>query len=162
MGFQKPVPLEARHRGESFRCGVRSLDEWLLKHSLQSHRSGGSRVFVTTETDPDVAGYYALAAGAVMPREASARLARGLTANQPVPVVLLGRLAVDARHHGQRLGRSLLMDAMTRVLRASELIGVRALLVHAIDERTRDWYALTGRYLNHETAEAIGRLHGTL
>ncbi len=144
MGFQRPVPLEARHRTESFQSGVLSLDEWLHKHALQSHRSGGARVFVTTETDPAVAGYYALAAGAVMPREAAARLVRGLAANQPVPVVLLGRLAVDVRHQGQHLGRSLLLDAMTRVLEAGELIGIRALLVHAIDARTREWYAQFG------------------
>jgi GNAT superfamily N-acetyltransferase len=123
---------------------VLSLDKWLRKYALQSHRSGGSRVFVTTQTDPDIVGYYALAAGAVMPRKAPARLVRGLAANQPVPVVLLGRLAVDARHQGQHLGRSLLLDAMTRVLQASELIGIRALLVHAIDERARDWYAQFG------------------
>jgi GNAT superfamily N-acetyltransferase len=144
VGFQRPVALEAWHRVESFQCGVRSLDEWLRKHALQSHRSGGSRVFVTTKTDPDVAGYYALAAGAVMPREATARLVHGLAGNQPVPVVLLGRLAVDARHQGQHLGRSLLLDGMTRVLEAGELIGIRALLVHAIDERAREWYAQFG------------------
>ncbi len=144
MGFHKPVALEAWHRAENFHCGVFSLDEWLRKHSLQSHRSGGSRVFVTTETDPGIAGYYALAAGAVMPREATTRLVRGLAVNQPVPVVLLGRLAVDARHQGQHVGRSLLLDAMTRVLQAGELIGIRALLVHAIDETVREWYAQFG------------------
>ena len=138
--FQRPVALEARHRTESFRCGVLSLDEWLSKHALQSHRSGGSRVFVTTASDSDVVGYYALAAGAVIPSDTSARLARGLATNQPVPVVLLGRLAVDARHQGQHLGRSLLLDAMARVVQAGELIGIRALLVHAIDERARGWY----------------------
>jgi ribosomal protein S18 acetylase RimI-like enzyme len=144
VGFQKPVALEARHRAESFRCGVLSLDEWLRKHALQSHRSGGSRVFVTTETDPDIAGYYALAAGAVMPREASVRTVQGLAANRPVPVVLLGRLAVDARHQGQHLGRSLLLDAMTRVLEAGQLIGIRALVVHALDGRALDWYGQFG------------------
>lgn len=144
MGFQRPVALEASHRVEDFRCGVLSLDEWLGKHALESHRSGGARVFVTTEADPDVAGYYALAAGAVMPRESTARLVRGLAANQPVPVVLLGRLAVDTRHQGKHLGRSLLLDAMTRVLEAGELIGIRALLVHAIDERARTRYAQFG------------------
>jgi hypothetical protein len=92
MGFQRPVPIQARHRTESFQSGVLPLDEWLRKHAPQSHRSGGSRVFITTATDLDVAGYYALAAGAVMPREAMARLVRGLAGNQPVPVVLLGRL----------------------------------------------------------------------
>jgi GNAT superfamily N-acetyltransferase len=144
VGFHRPVALEARHNGESFRCGVLSLDQWLHKHALQSHRSGGSRVFVTTESDPDIAGYYALAAGAVMSRDATARLARGLAAGQPVPVVLLGRLAVDTRHQGQHLGRSLLLDAMTRVLQAGEAIGIRALLVHAIDENARAWYAQFG------------------
>lgn len=144
MSFQKPVALEAWHRAENFQCGVLSLDEWLRKHALQSHRSGGSRVFVTTQTDPDIAGYYALAAGAVMPRDATARLARGMATNLPVPVVLLGRLAVDARHQGQHLGRSLLKDAMMRVLQAGELIGIRALLVHAIDEHAREWYTQFG------------------
>jgi GNAT superfamily N-acetyltransferase len=144
VGFYRPVPLQARHRAGAFSSGVLSLDEWLRRHALQSHRSGGSRVFVTTDTDVDIAGYYALAAGAVMPREAGARLVRGLASNQPVPVVLLARLAVDVRHQGQHLGRSLLLDAMTRVLEAGELIGIRALLVHAIDERAREWYAQFG------------------
>jgi GNAT superfamily N-acetyltransferase len=136
--------LEARHRVEDFGCGVRSLDEWLRKHALQSHRSGGSRVFITTATDLDVVGYYALAAGAVMPGGASERMLRGLATRQPVPVVLLGRLAVDARHQGRHLGRSLLLDAMTRVLEAGDLIGVRALLVHVLDVRAREWYAQFG------------------
>jgi GNAT superfamily N-acetyltransferase len=144
VGFQKPVPLEARHRTEGFQCGVRSLDEWVCQHALQSHRSGGSRVFVTTSTEMDVVGYYALAAGAVMPREAAARLVRGIAANQPVPVVLLGRLAVDVRHQGHQVGRSLLLDAMTRVVQAGKMIGIRALLVHAIDERARAWYMQFG------------------
>ncbi len=144
MGFHRPVAIEAHHSAEYFQCGVRSLDEWLRKHALQSHRSGGSRVFVTTKTYPAVAGYYALAAGAVMPRQATTRTTRGLAANQPVPVVLLGRLAVDARHQGQHLGRSLLFDAMTRVLQAGDLIGIRALLVHAIDNDVRDWYTQFG------------------
>jgi ribosomal protein S18 acetylase RimI-like enzyme len=144
VGFQKPVPLEAGHHTEGFRCGVLSLDEWLHRHALQSHRGGGSRVFVTTETEMDVAGYYALAAGAVMPREATARLVRGMAANQPVPVVLLGRLAVDVRHQGQHVGRSLLLDAMTRVVQAGETIGIRALLVHTVDERARAWYVQFG------------------
>lgn len=144
MGLQEPVALEGWHRTEQFQCGVRSLDDWLRKHAHQSHRSGGSRVFVTTETEPNVVGYYALAVGAVMPRGTPARLVRGLAANQPVPVVLLGRLAVDVRHQGRHLGRSLLLDAMTRVLQAGELIGVRALLVHAIDESACAWYAQFG------------------
>ncbi len=144
MGFHEPVALEARHRAENFDCGALSLDDWLRKHALQSHRSGGSRVFVTTKTDPLIAGYYALAAGAVMPRDATARLVHGLAANQPVPVVLLARLAVDVRHQGQHLGRSLLRDAMTRVVRASDVIGIRAVLVHALDERARAWYSQFG------------------
>jgi GNAT superfamily N-acetyltransferase len=144
VAFARPVALEARHNAENFGCGVQSLDDWLRKHALQSHRSGGSRVFVTTETDPDIAGYYALAAGAVMPSDATARLARGLAGGQPLPVVLLARLAVDARHQGVHVGRSLLLDAMTRVVQAGKPIGIRALLVHAIDENARAWYAQFG------------------
>jgi GNAT superfamily N-acetyltransferase len=144
VGFHKPLALEAWHRAESFQCGALSLDGWLRKHALQSHRSGSSRVFVTTETEPNIVSYYALAAGAVMPRAATARLARGMAANLPVPVVLLGRLAVDTRHQSRHLGRSLLQDAMMRLLRAGELIGIRALLVHAIDEHAREWYAQFG------------------
>jgi ribosomal protein S18 acetylase RimI-like enzyme len=144
VGFHKPVALEARHSAENLHCGVQSLDEWLRKLALQSHRSGGSRVFVTTEADPDIAGYYALAAGAIMPRDASARAVRGLAANQPVPAVLLGRLAVDTRYQRQHVGRSLLLDAMTRVLEAGEMIGIRALLVHAVDAQAKEWYARFG------------------
>jgi GNAT superfamily N-acetyltransferase len=144
VGFRKPIILEAGHRAENLRCGVLSLDEWLRRRALQSHRSGGSRVLVTTETDPDIAGYYALGASAVMPREAAAWTVQGLAANQPVPVVLLGRRAVDARHQGQHLGRSLLADAKRRVLEAGELIGIRALIVHAVDDRARDSYGRFG------------------
>lgn len=144
MGLRKPVPLDSSHAVESFRSGALSLDEWLRRHALQSHRSGGARVFATTEGIREVAGYYALAAGAIMPREAGARAVRGLAANQPIPVVLLARLAVDTRYQGQHVGRSLLLDAMTRVLAAGELIGIRALLVHAIDQQAWDWYARFG------------------
>ena len=98
----------------------------------------------TPAASGEIVGYYALAAGAVMPREAPGRVARGLATNQPVPVILLARLAIDRRCQGRRLGRSLLQDAMTRVLQAGELIGVRALLVHTIDERARAWYAQFG------------------
>lgn len=98
----------------------------------------------TPHDSREIAGYYALAAGAVMPRDAPARVVRGLASNQAVPVVLLARLAVDHRSQGRRLGRSLLQDATTRVLRAGELIGVRALLVHAVNERARAWYAQFG------------------
>lgn len=130
---------------ERFHSGAASLDEWLRRHALQSHRSGPSRVFVTTENGShDVVGYYALAAGAVLPGTVPPRLTRGLATGQPVPVVLLGRLAVDLGHQRRHVGRSLLLDAMTRVLQAGELIGVRALLVHALDERTRDWYSQFG------------------
>jgi predicted N-acetyltransferase YhbS len=79
-----------------------------------------------------------------MSREAAARVVRGLAGNQPVPVVLLGRLAVDVRHQGRHVGRSLLLDAMTRVMEAGDLIGIRALLVHGIDHEAREWYARFG------------------
>lgn len=144
MGFKRPVAMRGEHRAEDFRCGRPSLDEWLRKHAMQSDRSGGARVFVSTREGTEVAGYYALAAGAVMPGDAPARLVRGLAANQAVPVALLARLAVDRRWQGRGLGRSLLLDAMTRVLQAGEMIGIRALLIHAIDEAAGEWYEQFG------------------
>jgi hypothetical protein len=130
VGLQRPVPLAAEHRIESFRSGAAALDRWLRRHALQSQRSGTSRVFVTTDRGLDVFGYYTLSLGAVM----------GPVADPPLPVFLLGRMAVDARRQGRHPRRALLLDAMTRVQRAAQPIGVRGLIVHAIDASAREWY----------------------
>jgi GNAT superfamily N-acetyltransferase len=103
-------------------------------------------VFLTAHSDdPDrVVGYYALAAAQIEAADALPRLLKGQPSERAVPVVLLARLAVDRAHQHQRVGRSLLRDAMLRVVQASEPIGIRALLVHAKHEQARAWYTQYG------------------
>lgn len=143
MGYTRPGPLAARHELGSFACGEPALDQWLARHARSSHASGGARVFVTTHADEParVVGYYALAAAQIEVAEATPRILKG----QPrAPVVLLARLAVDLEHESQRVGRSLLRDAMLRVVEASEPIGIRGLVVHAKHDRARGCYLRFG------------------
>ena len=135
--------LDARHDTSQFDCGNHpSLNEWLRRFALSNQKSDISRTFVV-HRDNVVVGYYSLASGSVRREEATTRVAKGLP-NQPVPVVLLGRLAVDRREHGRGLGKALLKDALLRIEAASQTVAVRAVLVHAIDERAASFYRQYG------------------
>jgi predicted N-acetyltransferase YhbS len=136
-GYPAPRPLVAADDLTKFDCGEASLNEWLRTQALQNAASGASRTFVTTYEN-HVVGYYALAAASVERRNTPGRIRR----NQPemVPVILLARLAVDQTHQGRRLGSHLLRDAILRTLRIADNAGVRALLVHALDQQARDFY----------------------
>jgi GNAT superfamily N-acetyltransferase len=145
VAYAAPRPLERRDALDQFDCGVRSLDQWLREHAVAAHASGSARVFVTThKSSGAVVGYYALAAGGVEPRHATARLAKGQPRHRAIPVVVPARLAVDRGHQGAGLGRSLLRDALIRVLGAAEEIGLRAVVVHAQNEDVRGWYESHG------------------
>lgn len=133
-----PVPLAASHRMDDFACGEASLDDWLKRRALGNQLSGASRTFVVTEADGQVLGYYALAAGAVAHETATSAVRRNMP--DPVPVMVLARLAVDQRAQGRQLGGALLQDAVRRSLAVAENAGVRALLVHALHERARQFY----------------------
>ena len=87
-------------------------------------------------------GYYSLAAGSVLHQIATGAVRRNMP--DPVPVALLGRLAIDSRWQGRGLGQALLRDAILRVVGAAEMIGVRALLVHAISDEARAFYERCG------------------
>ena len=102
---------------------------------------GGARTYVACDRDR-VAGFFSLAASAVERRRVSSRVGRNMP--EPIPVILLGQLAVDAEHQGRRLGSDLLIDATRRALAASDLIGARAIVVQAIDERAKSFYARFG------------------
>ena len=121
-----------------FRCGDESLDEWLRRHALINQSSGSARTFVSC-LDRRVVGYYALASGAVAKAGASARVAKAMP--EPIPVLLLARLAVDQTVQGQGLGWRLLRDAILRTLQVADHVGVRALLAHALDQTAADFYA---------------------
>ena len=114
------------------------LDDWLKRRALANQSSGASRTFVVTDQDGSVCGYYAIAAGAVSHQLATSGVRRKMP--DPVPVMVLARLAVDRRAQGQHLGASLLQDTVNRVVAVSQHAGVRALLVHALHEKARQFY----------------------
>ncbi len=114
------------------------LDEWLKRRALANQSSGASRTFVVADQDGRVCGYYALAAGAVAHQLATSSVRRNMP--DPVPLMVLARLAVDRRTQGQHLGASLLQDAVNRAVAVSQHAGVRALLVHALHERAKQFY----------------------
>lgn len=142
MGFSRPEPLRGKHDLGDFGCGEEALDSWLHRYSRHAEAAGSARVFVTTD-GTTVAGYYALTVGQVEPAAATARLLKGQPAKRSVPVAILARLAVDRRHQGLGVGRSLLQDALLRAATAAESVGIRALVVHAYEE-ARDFYARYG------------------
>lgn len=142
MAYTRPEPLRGKHAIGDFSCGEEALDNWLDRHSRHAEAAGSARVFVTTDGD-SVVGYYALTVGQVEPSVATARLLKGQPANRSVPVAILARLAVDRRHQGVGVGRSLLQDSLLRAATAAESVGIRALVVHAYEE-ARDFYARFG------------------
>jgi GNAT superfamily N-acetyltransferase len=134
--------IQANHNCHSFDSGKSPLDDWLRRYALQSQLSDGARTFVVHEAQA-VKGYYSLASGNVSKRDGPARLGAGL-GNYPIPVIVLARLAVDRSYQRRGVGKALLKDAMLRVIRISENVGVRALIVDAIDEEARLFYASAG------------------
>ena len=116
------------------------LDRWLRAHAGQSQRRDAARTFVTVEPDGTVVGYYTLVAAQVRHETATAPVGRGMSRHYPIPIALLARLAVDRRQQGAGLGAGLLLDALQRVIRASDGIAVRAIVVDAIDDRAASFY----------------------
>lgn len=130
MSYTQPEPLRGKHDLAEFDCSEQSLNTWLHRYARHAEAARSAKVYVTTDGS-DVVGYYALAVGQIEPAKGTARLLKGQPAEQSVPVVILARLAVDARHQGRGLGRSLLQDALLRCVHAAEAVGIRALVVHA-------------------------------
>jgi GNAT superfamily N-acetyltransferase len=137
-----PLPLDASHDLSAFDCGAPALNEYLKKYALQNHQNQSARTYVTTRGDL-VVGYYTLAAGSVRREETPARVAKGL-ARHPVPIILLARLAVDREEQGKGLGAALLKDALLRAAQAADLIGCRAVLVHAKNQAAQAFYRRYG------------------
>ena len=131
--------LTKTHNLSSFDCGTASLNEWLQRFAWQNQQADAARIYVAHRRDNIIAGYHSLTASSVRRDDAPARVAKGL-ANHPIGVALLGRLAVDREQKGKGLGRALLLDALMRTAQAAETIGIRALLVHAIDEDAKRFY----------------------
>lgn len=142
MKLSPPEPLAPSHRLDGFACGERALDEWLQRRARANQVSGASRTFVTCEANAVVA-YYALASSAVtVAAKMRGRFRRNMP--DPMPVVVLARLAVAKSHHGRGIGRALFQDAARRVIHAADTIGIRGLLVHALSEDAAAFYQRLG------------------
>jgi GNAT superfamily N-acetyltransferase len=141
--LRAPEPISDAHDLAGFESGEGSLDDWLRRRALRNEASGGSRTYVVC-TDPGnrVIGYYCLSAGAVAHVDAPGRVRRNTP--DPIPVMVLGRLAVDRSFQGRGLGRSMLRDAILRTLQAASIAGIRAILVHAISAEARQFYERCG------------------
>jgi GNAT superfamily N-acetyltransferase len=136
-----PVPIDSTHCLGNFDCGVPVLNEWLKRRALPNEVSGASRTFVVC-TDRRVIGFYALATGSVRRIEAPGRIRRNMP--EPIPVMVLGRLAVDLRQQGKGVGAGLLKDAILRTITVAKQAGIRALVAHALSEEVRDFYLRHG------------------
>ena len=136
-----PAPIAASHCIAAFDCGVVSLNEWLRRQALKNELAGASRTFVVCD-GTTVVGYYALAVGSVIRQGAPGRIRRGMP--EPIPVMVLARLAVALDWQGKGLGIGLLRDAIFRTMAVSRQAGIRAMLVHAISSEAKEFYQRHG------------------
>ncbi len=141
MTVSAPEPLAIHHDLEAFASGVASLDTWLKRRALKNQLSGASRTFVACEGQRVVA-YYALASSAITVEAASGRLRRNMP--DPIPVVVLARLAVDTAWQGRGLGRAMVRDAALRIIQAADTIGIRGVITHALSGEAKTFYEQVG------------------
>jgi GNAT superfamily N-acetyltransferase len=132
-----PAPLQGGHDLEPFQCGIASLDDWLKKRARANQAAGASRSYVIA-TGNRVIGYYCLSSGGIAAIEAPGKLRRNMP--DPIPMAVLGRLAIDSLWQGQGIGVALLQDAVLRTVQAAQILGIRGLLVHAISESAKAFY----------------------
>lgn len=136
-----PTPIDATLSLTDFDCGVQVLNEWLQQKALPNEASGASRTFMVC-LDRRIIGYYALATGSISRIEAPGRIKRKMP--EPIPVMVLGRLAVDLGWQKKGIGQGLLKDAVLRTLSVAKQAGIRALLVHALSEEAKKFYLRHG------------------
>lgn len=141
MSLSAPDLLMDYHEIEAFASGVESLDKWLKHRAMKNQKTGASRTFVACD-GMRVVAYYALASSAVAVIEASGRFRRNMP--DPVPVVVLGRLAVDRTFQGKGIGRALVRDAGYRVIQAADTIGIRGLIAQAVSAQAKKFYQHIG------------------
>ncbi|MGO4917533.1 GNAT family N-acetyltransferase [Pseudogemmobacter sp. W21_MBD1_M6] len=139
--LRAPEPLNDTHQMDAFTSGAPTLDGWLQRKARTNQMSGASRTYVVCRGD-QVVGFYAVAAGSVSHDLLPRKLKQNMP--DPIPVIVLGRLAIDLTEQGNGLGRALLRDAVLRVSAAAHEVGIAAILVHALDDRAKDFYISCG------------------
>lgn len=135
--IRPPEKLSSTHQIADFDSGIEPLDSWLKRRALGNEAEGASRTYVVCVGDV-VVGYYCLSNGAIANSVATGKVRRNMP--DPIPVMIIGRLAVDRHWQGKGIGRGLLRDAVLRTLKAAEIAGIRAILVHAISEEAKQFY----------------------
>jgi GNAT superfamily N-acetyltransferase len=141
MTLSAPQPINEQHELGAFDSGVPVLDEWLKRRARANQAGGASRTYVVCDAGPVIA-YYALASGAVEITAATSRVRRNMP--DPVPLVVLGRMAIERNFQGRGLGRALMKDALSRVSQAADIIGIRGVVVHAISPVAKAFYLALG------------------
>lgn len=136
-------PLDKLQDQASFDCEVEPLNVYLRKYALQNQKKDAARTYVLTTDKDRIIGYYTLVFGSVSIEETSPEISAGL-GKYPIPIILLARLAIDKTQKGKGLGKHLVKDALLRAVRASEIAGLRAFLVHAKDETAKIFYEKLG------------------
>ncbi|HEY9741214.1 MAG TPA: GNAT family N-acetyltransferase [Coleofasciculaceae cyanobacterium] len=136
-----PQPINPDHLLEDFDSGDADLNDWLRRRAIRNEDSGASRTYVVT-VGQKVIAYYCLATGSVFASIAPGRVRRNMP--DPIPVMVIGRLAVDRNWHSQGIGRGLVRDAVLRTVQAAQIAGIRAILVHAISEEAKKFYEKCG------------------
>jgi len=132
------VKFDRSHATETFDCGSGPLNGYLQRFALSNQSAGGAQTYVAV-LEGRVVGYYSLSTASVEYDEATERMKKGL-ARYPIPALLLARLAIDRGSQGKGLGAGLLLDALRRVVSAADIVGIRAVLVHAKDDAARRFY----------------------
>jgi GNAT superfamily N-acetyltransferase len=136
-------PLDKLQDRSFFDCEVEPLNDYLKKYALQNQKKDAARTYVLTNADNQIIGYYTLVFGSVSIEETTHEISVGL-GKYPIPVILLARLAIDKSEKGKGLGKALMRDALLRAVRASEIAGLRAFLVHAKDKSAKAFYEKLG------------------
>lgn len=137
VGLSAPAPLSGEHELDRFECGEAGLDHWLKRRARANQIGGASRTYVAAEGGR-VVGYYCLASGALAADDAPGSVRRNMP--DPIPMAILGRLAVDISWHRKGLGVALLQDAVLRTTQAAGIVGIRGLLAHALSPDAKAFY----------------------
>lgn len=138
ISYEKIRKLSAIDDVSAFDSNYPALDKFLQKHAVTNMSANSTQTYACC-SENRVVGFYSLAVGSVAPENAPNRVTKG-QAKHPIPVMVLARLAVDAQHQGKGLGTALLKDALLRTIQAADIAGIRCLLVHAKDDRAKQWY----------------------
>lgn len=142
QNLRPPQLLTDAHLFDGFRCGETELDEFLQKRALKNQEQGVSRTYVVCDCEHQVVAFYSLAFGSVSHAEVIGKFKRNMP--DPIPVMVLARLAVSKSAHGRGLGKGLLKDCILRTLQAAKIAGIKAILVHAISKSARSCYEKCG------------------